>query len=162
MCGDALPTQVVLRYTLSFCRLMPEEHALHASMGDRVQAWILGILACYPYTRCPDMDRWKSERRVHLLCTAGVCSTGFLVCISQLVKGVMWAFEQPQNLAGSNVHTNVRMTALRLSDGSLLIYAPIAPTRCAQAMHVRLFPCRLLSPFSNQQRMQVKSNHNFT
>ena len=55
------------------------------------------------------------------------------LCALQLVKGVMWAFEQPQNLAGSNVHTNVRMTALRLSDGSLLIYAPIAPTRQARS-----------------------------
>ena len=41
----------------------------------------------------------------------------------------MWAFEQPQNLAGSNVHTNVRMTAIALRSGGLLIYAPIAPTR---------------------------------
>lgn len=47
---------------------------------------------------------------------------------SELVPG-MWAFEQPQNLAGSNVHTNIRMTAMKLSSGGLLIYAPIAPTR---------------------------------
>lgn len=39
------------------------------------------------------------------------------------------SLEQPQNLAGSNVHTNIRMTAIKLSSGGLLIYAPIAPTR---------------------------------
>lgn len=47
---------------------------------------------------------------------------------TKLMPG-MWAFEQPQNLAGSNVHTNIRMTAIELSSGGLLIYAPIAPTR---------------------------------
>lgn len=62
-----------------------------------------------------------------------------MMCALQLVKGAMWAFEQPQNLAGSNVHTNVRMTALRLSDGSLLIYAPIAPTRQALSQAGRVF-----------------------
>lgn len=47
----------------------------------------------------------------------------------QVVKGQMWCFQQPQNLAGSNVHTNVRMTAIKLRSGGLLIYAPIAATR---------------------------------
>ena len=38
-------------------------------------------------------------------------------------------FEQPQKLSGTDVHINVRMTAIRLSSGGLLIYSPIAPTR---------------------------------
>ena len=47
----------------------------------------------------------------------------------QLIKGVMWSFEQPQGLAFSNVQVNVRMTVTKLSDGSLLVYNPIAPTQ---------------------------------
>lgn len=41
----------------------------------------------------------------------------------------MWTFEQPQKLSGTDVHINVRMTAIKLRSGGLLIYAPIAPTR---------------------------------
>lgn len=41
----------------------------------------------------------------------------------------MWSFEQPQGLAFSNVQVNVRMTVTKLSDGSLLVYNPIAPTQ---------------------------------
>lgn len=48
---------------------------------------------------------------------------------TEVVKGQVWCFQQPQNLAGSNVHTNVRMTAVKLRSGGLLIYAPIAATR---------------------------------
>ena len=47
----------------------------------------------------------------------------------QVVKGQVWCFQQPQNLAGSNVHTNVRMTAVKLRSGGLMIYAPIAATK---------------------------------
>eukprot|EP00931_Biecheleriopsis_adriatica_P066484 TRINITY_DN40828_c0_g1_i1.p1 TRINITY_DN40828_c0_g1~~TRINITY_DN40828_c0_g1_i1.p1 ORF type:complete len:468 (+),score=101.75 TRINITY_DN40828_c0_g1_i1:108-1511(+) len=38
----------------------------------------------------------------------------------------MWTFEQEQSLA--NIAVNVRMTAIRLDDGSLWIHNPIAPT----------------------------------
>lgn len=55
----------------------------------------------------------------------------------QVVKGQIWCFQQPQNLAGSNVHTNVRMTAVKLRSGGLLIYAPIAATRCALVFHLQ-------------------------
>lgn len=47
---------------------------------------------------------------------------------TQVADGV-WTFEQPQKLSGTDVHINVRMTAVRLSSGSLLIYSPIAPTK---------------------------------
>lgn len=47
----------------------------------------------------------------------------------------MWSFEQPQSLAFSSVHVNVRMTVTRLSTGGLLIYNPIAPTEeCLQLL----------------------------
>jgi hypothetical protein len=41
----------------------------------------------------------------------------------------MWSFEQPQGLAFTEVQVNVRMTVTKLSDGSLLLYNPIAPTQ---------------------------------
>lgn len=47
----------------------------------------------------------------------------------ELVRGVMWGFEQPQSLGGSNVTTNIRMTIVRLQSGGLWVHAPIAPTR---------------------------------
>ena len=56
-------------------------------------------------------------------------STSCRASTLQVVKGQVWCFQQPQNLAGSNVHTNVRMTAVKLRSGGLLIYAPIAATR---------------------------------
>lgn len=80
------------------------------------------------------------------------------VGVLQIVKGVMWAFEQPQNLAGSNVHTNIRMTAVKMSDGQLLIYAPVAPTRwCCRQGHdprcvddvKRVKSCRKVSDSAN-------------
>jgi Domain of unknown function (DUF4336) len=49
--------------------------------------------------------------------------------LRQVERGSIWMFEQPQSLGGSNVTTNVRMTAIKLKSGGLLIYAPIAPTR---------------------------------
>jgi hypothetical protein len=45
------------------------------------------------------------------------------------VRGQVWTFEQPQKLSGTDVHINVRMTAVKLRSGGLLIYAPVAPTR---------------------------------
>ena len=46
-----------------------------------------------------------------------------------MVRGQVWTFEQPQKLSGTDVHINVRMTAVKLQSGGLLIYAPVAPTR---------------------------------
>ncbi|KAI3435565.1 hypothetical protein D9Q98_001630 [Chlorella vulgaris] len=48
---------------------------------------------------------------------------------TDLVRGSIWGFEQPQSLGGSNVTTNVRMTVVRLKAGGLWVHAPIAPTR---------------------------------
>ena len=50
------------------------------------------------------------------------------LCAIQVADG-LWTFEQPQKLSGTDVHINVRMTAVQLSSGGLLIYSPIAPTR---------------------------------
>ena len=47
----------------------------------------------------------------------------------QVVRGQVWTFEQPQKLSGTDVHINVRMTAVKLRSGGLLVYAPVAPTR---------------------------------
>ena len=47
----------------------------------------------------------------------------------QVEKGQIWTFEQEQSLAGSQVTTTIRMTAVELSSGGLLLYSPIAPTR---------------------------------
>lgn len=47
----------------------------------------------------------------------------------QVAQGQVWTFEQEQSLALSGVATIVRMTAIKLSSGGLLIYSPIAPTR---------------------------------
>lgn len=41
----------------------------------------------------------------------------------------MWCFEQEQSLGGSNVSTNVRMTAIKLRSGGLFVHAPIAATK---------------------------------
>ncbi|KAK9829002.1 hypothetical protein WJX72_003330 [[Myrmecia] bisecta] len=46
----------------------------------------------------------------------------------EVVPGSVWIFDQEQSVAGINVATTVRMTAVKLKGGSLLIYAPIAPT----------------------------------
>ncbi len=51
------------------------------------------------------------------------------VAFDQVVPGQVWTFEQPQKLSGTDVHINVRMTAIRLNSGGLLIYSPIAPTK---------------------------------
>jgi hypothetical protein len=48
---------------------------------------------------------------------------------AQIVRDIMWSFEQPQSLAFSNVHVNIRMTITKLSCGGLLVYNPIAPTQ---------------------------------
>ena len=47
----------------------------------------------------------------------------------QVEPGTIWCFEQEQSLAGINVVTTVRMTVVKLKNGELLVYAPIAPTR---------------------------------
>jgi len=46
---------------------------------------------------------------------------------TELVPGQIWGFEQCIALA--SVSTNIRMTAVRLRDGSLWVCAPISPTR---------------------------------
>ena len=46
---------------------------------------------------------------------------------SELVRGRVWSFEQTQGVL--NVLVNVRMTAVKLNDGRLLIWCPIAPTK---------------------------------
>ena len=50
----------------------------------------------------------------------------------QVEPNTIWCFEQEQALSGINVVTTIRMTAIKLESGELLIYAPIAPTRQAQ------------------------------
>lgn len=50
--------------------------------------------------------------------------------ILQVEHDTIWCFEQEQSLAGLNVVTTIRMTVVKLQNGELLIYAPIAPTRC--------------------------------
>jgi len=47
----------------------------------------------------------------------------------QVEPGTIWCFEQEQSLAGLNVTTTIRMTVVKLQNGELLVYAPIAPTR---------------------------------
>lgn len=58
-------------------------------------------------------------------------STGLTVSRGalQVEPGLIWCFEQEQSLAGINVVTTVRMTVVKLQNGELLVYAPIAPTR---------------------------------
>jgi len=47
----------------------------------------------------------------------------------ELVRGRVWAFEQEQGIGfGLGVSTNVRMTVVRLRDGSLWVHDPVAPT----------------------------------
>ena len=46
-----------------------------------------------------------------------------------LIENVAWSFEQEQGIGfGLGVTTNVRMTVIRLNDGSLWVHDPIAPT----------------------------------
>ena len=47
---------------------------------------------------------------------------------SELVPGRVWEFVQPLGLGFSRVTVNVRMTVVRMRDGGLFVYAPIAPT----------------------------------
>ena len=47
----------------------------------------------------------------------------------QVEPGKIWCFEQEQALAGINVVTTIRMTVVKLRNGDLMVYAPIAPTR---------------------------------
>ncbi len=51
------------------------------------------------------------------------------VLLPQVEPGTIWCFEQEQSLAGLNVTTTIRMTVVKLQNGELLVYAPIAPTR---------------------------------
>ncbi|KAL0048122.1 hypothetical protein WJX82_008210 [Trebouxia sp. C0006] len=48
---------------------------------------------------------------------------------TEVEPGTIWCFEQEQSLAGLNVTTTIRMTVVKLQNGELLVYAPIAPTR---------------------------------
>ncbi len=54
------------------------------------------------------------------------CAHVFLL---QVEARTIWCFEQEQSLAGLNVTTTIRMTVVKLQNGELLVYAPIAPTR---------------------------------
>ena len=47
----------------------------------------------------------------------------------QVEPGTIWCFEQEHTLAGINVATTIRMTVVKLQNGELLVYAPVAPTR---------------------------------
>ena len=47
---------------------------------------------------------------------------------SQIERGSIWTFEQPQTLGFTNVTTNCRMTVIKLASGGLWVHAPIAPT----------------------------------
>ena len=47
----------------------------------------------------------------------------------QVEEGFIWTFEQEQSLVGSQVNTTIRMTAVKLSSGGLLLYSPVAPTQ---------------------------------
>lgn len=47
----------------------------------------------------------------------------------QVEPGTIWCFEQEHTLAGLNVATTIRMTVVKLQNGELLVYAPVAPTR---------------------------------
>ncbi len=51
------------------------------------------------------------------------------ILLLQVEPGTIWCFEQEQSLAGLNVTTTIRMTVVKLQNGELLVYAPIAPTR---------------------------------
>lgn len=53
---------------------------------------------------------------------------------TEVEPGTIWCFEQEQSLAGLNVTTTIRMTVIKLQNGELLVYAPIAPTR--ECMHL--------------------------
>lgn len=68
------------------------------------------------------------------------------MCLLQVEPGVIWCFEQEQSLAGINVVTTVRMTVVKLQNGELLIYAPIAPTRLV---------IRLLGTFDRYESMSM-------
>ena len=47
----------------------------------------------------------------------------------QVEPGTIWCFEQEHALLGLNVATTIRMTVVKLQNGELLVYAPVAPTR---------------------------------
>ena len=49
--------------------------------------------------------------------------------VRELLPDRLWSFEQEQGIGlGLGVSTNVRMTVLRLDDGTLFVHDPIAPT----------------------------------
>lgn len=53
----------------------------------------------------------------------------------EVVKGMIWTFEQEQALGFSSVATNIRMTVIKLKSGGLWVHAPIAPTKeCIQLL----------------------------
>lgn len=56
----------------------------------------------------------------------------------ELVKGQVWALEQCFGVL--DVVVNVRMTLVKLSDGTLLAYAPVAPTRECRRLVDQLGP----------------------
>lgn len=66
----------------------------------------------------------------------------------------IWTFEQEQSLL--NVSVNVRMTAIRLEDGTLWIHNPIAPTReCVALVNELGYPVRYIVLGSAQYEHKV-------
>ena len=71
---------------------------------------------------------WIVDSRHHLASLRAKQVVSLCVKL-QVEPGKIWCFEQEQSLAGLNVTTTIRMTVIKLQNGDLLVYAPIAPTR---------------------------------
>eukprot|EP00184_Porphyridium_aerugineum_P008192 CAMPEP_0184693020 /NCGR_PEP_ID=MMETSP0313-20130426/1324_1 /TAXON_ID=2792 /ORGANISM="Porphyridium aerugineum, Strain SAG 1380-2" /LENGTH=452 /DNA_ID=CAMNT_0027150967 /DNA_START=125 /DNA_END=1483 /DNA_ORIENTATION=- len=53
----------------------------------------------------------------------------------EMIPNTMWSFEQEHGLGGTFVAINIRMTVIRLQNGDLWVYNPIAPTEeCLQLL----------------------------
>lgn len=66
----------------------------------------------------------------------------------------IWTFEQEQSLA--NIAINVRMTAIRLADGSLWIHNPVAPTdECLDLLRELGLPVRYIVLASAQYEHKI-------
>jgi len=66
----------------------------------------------------------------------------------------MWTFEQEQSLA--NIAVNVRMTVIRLEDGSLWVHNPIAPTEeCVALMEELGMPVKYIVLGSTQYEHKI-------
>jgi hypothetical protein len=91
------------------------------------------------------VERWEGdrERSKHLSQTDIAVKDGFedvgvegfvhvmkagFVHVEQVQPGAIWTFEQEQSLAFTNVATTVRMAAVKLRSGGLMLFSAIAPT----------------------------------